>query len=240
MWTWSHLPSVLPTSTKEIIILQLKRLSALTGLAASAITLFIFTDSCPALAATFGLSGKFNQKAEPGTTGFVLQLEGGSFDGYYSTFDVDNLPIPSNSSIGLKDWSINVRDAQKNVLEILEPGTHSVGTLIGHSPQWNDDVLVIGNGSNTPQSHAFQLVFSPNFSGNGSVLVPGSPSYQGSYVPSAYYAYPFKPDTIGVAEARSQEIPTPALLPGLIGMGIAVWKKRKGSQSESVVESSEV
>lgn len=34
------------------------------------------------------------------------------------------------------------------------------------------------------------------------------------------------------ATALPAPIPTPALLPGLIGMGLATWKKRKGQQSE--------
>lgn len=35
-------------------------------------------------------------------------------------------------------------------------------------------------------------------------------------------------------------IPTPALLPGLLGMGIAAWRKRKNQESEQVAETAEV
>jgi hypothetical protein len=35
-------------------------------------------------------------------------------------------------------------------------------------------------------------------------------------------------------------IPTPALLPGLLGMGIAAWRKRKNEEPEQVAETAEV
>lgn len=42
------------------------------------------------------------------------------------------------------------------------------------------------------------------------------------------------------AVVPSTSIPTPALLPGLLGMGIAAWKKRKGEPAEQVAETAEV
>lgn len=41
-------------------------------------------------------------------------------------------------------------------------------------------------------------------------------------------------------EPTTTPIPTPALLPGLIGMGIAAWRKRKGESSEQVAETADV
>lgn len=39
--------------------------------------------------------------------------------------------------------------------------------------------------------------------------------------------------TLVVDDASLTAVPTPALLPGLIGMGLGVWRKRKGSVAES-------
>lgn len=41
-------------------------------------------------------------------------------------------------------------------------------------------------------------------------------------------------------EDDTTPIPTPALLPGLLGMGIAAWRKRKNEESEQVAETVEV
>lgn len=43
-----------------------------------------------------------------------------------------------------------------------------------------------------------------------------------------------------VGDVSATPIPTPALLPGLIGMGVAAWRKRKNEQSEQVAETAEV
>ena len=58
-------------------------------------------------------------------------------------------------------------------------------------------------------------------------------SYVDFGVPSAYYAYVGIDNVVADAAA----VPTPALLPGLVGMGIAALRKRKGAvQAESTSE----
>lgn len=47
-------------------------------------------------------------------------------------------------------------------------------------------------------------------------------------------------ENTGLTFTPATPIPTPALLPGLLGMGIAAWRKRKGEPAEQVVETAEV
>jgi len=58
------------------------------------------------------------------------------------------------------------------------------------------------------------------------------------------FSGPFIPGSVSsglfVSNGNITPIPTPALLPGLVGMGIAAWRKRKNEPSEQVTETAEV
>lgn len=177
----------------------------------------------PAHAVDFSLSGTFSTvrgcdefisitptACNPFT--LVNQLVGGSFDGTYSTSG--NLPVGSLTP--LSNVSINLRNAAGDIVTTYTSG-------------------FVGNNVLSFSNNAFsflELRFSAGFNGNATSIFP-------SFL--RQNAAGFGSTTIGaigtsvpISTDPPTPIPTPALLPGLIGMGIAAICKRKAEQKETV------
>ncbi|QYO67616.1 PTPA-CTERM sorting domain-containing protein [Leptolyngbya sp. 7M] len=57
---------------------------------------------------------------------------------------------------------------------------------------------------------------------------------------SSFDAYSYSPVRFSGATPAPTAVPTPALLPGLVGLGMAALRKRKENQGQEVAETAEV
>jgi hypothetical protein len=177
-----------------------------------------------ATAADFKASGKFSD-----TVNFfggdldVLNLEGGTFDGIYSATG-----LPSGSDpVVVSNWLFNLRDRSGTVLRQF---SDSFGDGAGFSSSPAKDSLAFGN------DYGYILLdFAPGFTGIGAIQVNSS-GETGMSSKTVGETVIFDDDgsfynaltELDIVSGSSEAIPTPALLPGLMGMGVAAFRKRRG------------
>ena len=215
--------------------------STAVGLSAAALTVgsTFLGAIAPANAATFSVSGRFGStgdfvnSANAGSNPLATRYVNGSFDGTY-TID-GTLPVVGFGG-NLSSWTINLRDEIGNVLTTFS-STANVGALVGGgyiypyyptptSPPTYTQILI---GENNKGS--LELYFPGNFNGTGEIAPITSPESFTSYFLDTSDLQ--NPVGIRIESARSEllssspAIPTPALLPGLIGMGVATLRKRR-------------
>lgn len=136
-----------------------------------------------------------------------------------------------DSMFGINTWLFAGKDNEGLNISPEFPGTSKTsGTWDISSfiqPNWTNIMLVLkgGAGNNTQPNYVGYLLdgtsgdwMTPFFTATGREA--GNPK-DVSHI-SLYY-------TTG----DTTSVPTPALLPGLIGMGFAAWRKRKTNQSEA-------
>jgi len=216
-------------------------LSALKGgvIAASAVSLFIFSPGTgqPVVAAVFTASGRFasdftfDTSKPPVGDPLVKALaedSGGSFDGVYS---VTGLPVGSNT-IPISSWLFHLRNSSGTILRTLSSSQSgsSANVFQVNGTYGLGDVLLFAD-----SDYQLQLEFAPGFTGTG----PIRPVQVGSFSALLKRTSDQSLIGIGIASGSSQPIPTPALLPGLIGMGLGVWRRRKAQtpSDEGTLES---
>jgi hypothetical protein len=194
----------------------------------------------PAAAADFTVSGKFAPEVTFGVNSILLNLKDGSFDGTYS---VDGLPFPIVNDVNgyianpvtLSNWLFNLRNSSGAILNTFS--SSSPFDSADSSAEFDKDSLFFRN----PTGY-MRLEFAPGFTGIGPVNISLAPDQGNSSKTVAaefardefgnfilnefgnkYYRYP----GLDIISGESKSVPTPALLPGLIGMGVAAFRKRR-------------
>jgi hypothetical protein len=140
----------------------------------------------------------------------LQQLAGGSFDGTYS---VTGLPIGSGS-INFSSWLLNLRNGSGTILQTLSnslPGSSAFAEQ-GSAYYGLGDVLAFQDAS-----YQLQLEFAPGFTGTGAIR----PGQRGS----SYSAHLTRSGSSAIllTSGSSQSV-----LPGLVGMGVAAFRRRRG------------
>ncbi len=165
-------------------------------------------------AATLNISGTFGSTNNFGgiSSTVASQFINGSFDGTFT----GTLPTSANPASLLDSWHINLRNSVGQILTTLSnannPGDPNNVPFAGAVTNGTDTELEFLKSSN-PQSEGFFFVFT-NSTGQF------NPSYGGIYVDG-------NGNGIDVASGSVTAVPTPALLPGLIGLGAAALRRRK-------------
>jgi len=166
----------------------------------------------------FLVSGQSSGKGTPGTLTFDSGTSTGSFSGIGGSGEIKDLATTVNEGGFLAP----------QISEFITGITLSSGKVVSFTL---DSVVstAIGIGTNrNPRS--FNLADLTGFftdTSNGQVVALGSLSGQFG-----------TPDGTGIStfsgRLEASEVPTPALLPGLVGMGVAALRKRKSEEEETV------
>jgi hypothetical protein len=173
-----------------------------------------------AIAADFKASGKFADSVNFGDNPVLLNLQGGSFDGTYSMTG-----LPSGSApVVLSNWLFNLRDSSGTIQKQF---SDAFGDGAGAASSSGKDSLFFGNGGGY-----LLLDFASGFTGIGLIQTnPNAVTRMSSKTVAEATFDPFVAATeLDIVSGRSEAIPTPALLPGLIGLSVAALRKRRGVQ----------
>jgi hypothetical protein len=185
----------------------------------------------PATAADFTVSGKFAPEVNFGANPLLLNLQGGSFDGTYS---VDGLPftlvddynLSVDNPVTLSNWLFNLRDSSGAILNTF---SDSLGDGAGSSAEFDKDSLFFGNSAGY-----IRLEFAPGFTGIGPINTSfpdsgiSSKTVSTELVFDEFTGNSFEYNTeLDIISGESKSVPTPMLLPGLIGMGVAAFRRRR-------------
>lgn len=129
------------------------------------------------------------------------------------------LQVNQDSLFGYTDWNFLQKDLETNTdLDFLTgnriSGTFDISAFV--QPSWTDVMLVFkgGGGNITPDKYVGYLLNSLT----GSWTTPFSNARNGNPAEVSHVSLYYRTGT---------PIPTPALLPGLIGMGLAAMRKKK-------------
>jgi hypothetical protein len=185
----------------------------------------------PSAAADFTASGRFadtayriGSPADP-LHPVLVSLQGGSFDGTYSTND---LPMTTGSA-AISSWSFNFRDSSGTPVVYPFDSTIS-GFDAGGGTNGTTDSLGFGNSAGY-----LLLEFASSFTGTGAIQVSTMPDTSsrtvteaGTYAINGGVPIYYAKTGLNIVSGSSQAVPTPALLPGLIGLGVAALRKRRG------------
>jgi hypothetical protein len=180
----------------------------------------------PATAADFTASGRFADTVNFGNNPDLLNLTGGSFDGTYSTND---LPMSAGGAATISSWRFNLRNSIGTLLKVFSSDTPGYGA--GGGSNGVTDYLAFGNNAGY-----LRLEFASGFTGTGPIRV-NLPSETGMFskiVTQEVFRdfndeIPIYGQTeLDIVSGSSQSVPTPALLPGLVGMGVAAFRRRRG------------
>ena len=196
-----------------------KKLSQVTATATLSVAVLAAVTS-PASAVNikeFQLTGTFANQAQPGASGLIAQLAGGSFDGTYKV-DIDQLPVSQSSPlVPLTSWNIKLRDSSNTILRTLSDQVFNSFGLVTSIAVPNKDSLEFDE--NQAPILRFILPFNPGFTGIGTGQLPfyGSLTRQGQ-------------GTILVASSNS--VPEPFTVGGtLVASAIGLWMKSKSKKS---------
>jgi hypothetical protein len=132
----------------------------------------------------------------------VNALVGGSFEGTYST----NATLPTSGLVSLSNVAITLRNAAGNTVL-----TYASGSVGNSFLDFSDNAF-----------NFLDLQFPANFNGSGSTVFGRFQQNAAGFGSTSISA-----TGISVSLDPPAPIPTPALLPGLIGMGLAAYQKRK-------------
>jgi hypothetical protein len=176
----------------------------------------------PAAAADFKASGRFADAVNFGNNPELLNLQGGSFDGTYSIDGVSLTPASST----VTSFLFNLRNSSGIVVKRF---SDAIGDGAGFSFSPEKVSLGLGNGEGY-----LALDFAPDFSGTGPIKVnlPLETGMSSKTVSEDKYSdvgvLVFGRTELDVVSGSIESVPTPALLPGLIGIGISAFRKRRG------------
>lgn len=191
-------------------------------LAAGAAALAIAGATLPAEAAGLTCSSALSLKVTPN-----IGCQIGSTNN--DTVGAGNLQVNTDSLFGFTDWKFAGKDETGGTLNISSQfpntsttsGTWDISSIV--QPSWTNLMLVFkgGNGNNiSPEAYVGYLLTSTT----GTWFSPFTNTKNGNLADVSHISLYYR------------EIPTPALLPGLIGMGLAALRKRKGETAEVISE----
>jgi hypothetical protein len=189
----------------------------------------------PASAADFRASGKFADAVNGGIENAnpeLVRLQGGSFDGTYS---VDGLPLTAASPdpVTPSSWSFNLKDKFGEIVKSFSSSSSALYTGAGSSPYSAEKISLFFG-----EAAGYLLFdFASDFTGIGPIQVnlPNKYGESSKTVAEAQYDDDgnviFKATELDIVSGSSESVPTPVLLPGLIGMGVSAFKRRVAMQS---------
>jgi hypothetical protein len=218
--------------TQTMLTIPLKKLSQATAAAALGVAMIAAVGTAPASAVqfkTFNLSGTFASQADPGSSGLVANLAGGSFDGTYEV-DVDQLPY-NNSNVLFTAWNINFLNSANTLVTTFSNLLPNSFASLFPDPLLLADSLRFGN-----DTESLTLFFNNGFTGTGTALQfgdNGQPPFAGFAVNDS--------GTIAVISATSSAasgggvpVPEPITMSGMVlGSAIGLLMKRKQKVSQS-------
>jgi hypothetical protein len=147
----------------------------------------------------------------------IESLQGGSFDGTYSIDEVS--PIPGAN---VTSFFFNLRKSNGDVVRRFS--NLFTGNGAGFSFSSNKVSLGLGN-----TGGYLALDFAPSSSGIGPIQVnlPNKSGMSSKTVAGAGGGY--RSTELDIVSGSIESVPTPALLPGLIGLGVATLRKQRGA-----------
>lgn len=174
-------------------------------------------------ATTYSLSGSFSNTFNEGnlsTSSIVKDLAGGSFSGSYSiegglpSTEPEDFLFPSSFLVTL------FKADSSTALTTFSSDSGDFGVI---SDDDNADFLNFVN-----EYGLLQLVFENGFNGTASTQSSIGLSPSGFAV---FNADEFA-GSIGVISGESKQVPTPALLPGLMGISASLWKRKRDEKEK--------
>lgn len=175
-------------------------------------------------ATTYSLSGSFSDNFAPGdssTSSIVENLVNGSFSGSYSV-EGGLPPAGPNGDLSLSSFLVTL--FQKDGFTALTTFSSDNGDFGGIFDDSDADLLNFANSDGL-----LQLVFNDGFNGSAST----EPLIGFSSTGFAVFGNEFEGSID--ASGESQQVPTPALLPGLMGISASLWKRKKDEKKKATV-----